>query len=856
MPTTVNGIGTHYYGKKNRVARAAVCRSCGHYGELLSYDTRLWFVVVFIPIIPLGRKRILDACPACRRHFVAKAAEYEQSKQLQTSESLDRYRREPSPDAAAEAHARLIGFHEHEQADDLRRDALARFPDHAGLRAWLAEHLWETSDYEGSRKLFDESHRLDPDAPEGRVGVARFRAADGDLDEAMGLLDFLTEPGAGSQHSLQPLDFLADRLQAVGRHEDALKLAGVLRREIPTLDDVHAFRAFVRKSEKALKRPESILSRRPFSIAGLFRSEGSPYPPWVRKAALGGIALALIAGGLAANNEYIRRHRTLHVLNATGATAQVRVDDGPPVPVDGMGRLTVSEGPHVVKISGPVEETHQVALQSEYFERWTHSPVWIVNPGGEAVVDQLTHTYQANGGPSRRDRLVGRPVIHVPHVDYLFTPAPDRLQTKSNQPVVKTEVEWAQGEDVAAFLEASGGDRQAAMSFAEGRLRRGPDPDLLRAYLETMTRESAPRGLAFLKSGIDHRPVDVGWHRAYQSMCEALNDADGLIPYYDQLLQTAPNDAALLYLRGRVEPDWEAQASYYTRAIEADPKQPWPRASLASQAAAEGRWDDALKLAAEAVERGFDDPEGMAGLVHTARLAKGEADTEVDAARAALAATPLSLKPLERLLEALAASGRAGEIDGAITSWAAPLPPDVQSRIIPHLKSMGLYIAGRGQEAADYCASQPELRTAPENLHALLAIGRAGQAAEDEGFAPLWEAPSLLLSLSVGLGLDGRTDDAASRREQAAAKQIERAGVTDYGKAGRLLAAAEAPSTREVVRLYIDPDEKAMLMAALAQKHPAEAGRFLAEAARYDVLPKLGHLLLQRAVAGRTPATP
>lgn len=856
MPTTINGIGTHYYGKKNLVARAATCQSCGRYGELQSYDTRLWFVIVFIPIIPLGRKRILDACPACRRHFVAKADVYEQSKQLQTSDSLDRYRRDPSPAAAAEAHARLIGFHEHDQAGELRSDALARFPDHAGLRAWLAEHLWEASDFEGARKQFDDSHRLDPDAPEGRVGVARFLTAEGDLDAALGLLDFLTEPGAGSQHSLQPIDQLASRFQAVGRHEDALELAEVLRREIPALDDVHAFRAFVRKSEKSLRRPESTLPPRAFTISGLLRSEGSPYPPWVRKTALAGIAAALITGGLAANNEYIRRHRTLHVLNATGATAQVRVDDGPPVPVDGMGLLTVSEGPHVVKISGPVEETHQIDLQSEYFERWSHSPVWIVNPGGEAVVDELTITYQAGGGPVQRDRLVGRPVISIPHVDYLFTTAPDQIRTKSKNPVVKTEVEWAQGEDAEAFLGAAQGDRQAAMDFAEARLRRRTDPALLRAYLGSTKREDVPHMLAFLKSGIDRRPVDVGWHRAYQSISEVMNESAGLAPYYDGLLQSTPNDAALLYLRGRVEDDWEAQASFYTKAIEADPKLPWPRAGLASQAVAEGRWDDARRLNSEAAERGFDDHEQMAKVVHTARLAKGEAAAEVDSARAALAATPLSVKPLERLMEALAASGRTDEIDRAITSWALPLPPDVQSRVIPHLKGVGLYIAGKAQEAADYSASQPELQAAPENLHALLAIGRSGQAAEDPAFSQLWQVPSLLLSLSVGLGLDGRADDAASRREQAAATLIEAAGATDYGKAGRLLAADGAPATQEVVRLYIDADEKAMLLAALAQKHPTESGRFLAEAARYDVVPSLGHLLVRRAVEGRSAATP
>ncbi len=36
MPTTYNGIGTHYYGKKNLQKRAANCPHCGNKVELSS----------------------------------------------------------------------------------------------------------------------------------------------------------------------------------------------------------------------------------------------------------------------------------------------------------------------------------------------------------------------------------------------------------------------------------------------------------------------------------------------------------------------------------------------------------------------------------------------------------------------------------------------------------------------------------------------------------------------------------------------------------------------------------------------------------------------------------------------------
>src|SRR6185503_14057878 len=100
MPTTYNGIGTHYYGRKNEEARQGTCQQCGHNVRLTSYDTRLWFVIVFIPVLPLGRKRIIDQCPACTRHFVMDLHKWETTKQLEISGALDKFRSNSTPEAA------------------------------------------------------------------------------------------------------------------------------------------------------------------------------------------------------------------------------------------------------------------------------------------------------------------------------------------------------------------------------------------------------------------------------------------------------------------------------------------------------------------------------------------------------------------------------------------------------------------------------------------------------------------------------------------------------------------------------------------------------------------------------------
>src|SRR6476661_10555044 len=70
MPQVHDGIGTWYYGKKRILRHKGVCGFCNAVGELVSYDTTLYFVVFMVPLVPLRRKRILEQCPHCSMHRV------------------------------------------------------------------------------------------------------------------------------------------------------------------------------------------------------------------------------------------------------------------------------------------------------------------------------------------------------------------------------------------------------------------------------------------------------------------------------------------------------------------------------------------------------------------------------------------------------------------------------------------------------------------------------------------------------------------------------------------------------------------------------------------------------------------
>ena len=261
MPSTYNGIGTHYYGKRNVQTRLGQCRSCGRNVQLKSYDTRLWFVVFFVPIIPLGRKRIVDYCPACTRHYAVEQQKWETARQLEISGSMEKFRANPTADAAIEVHRQLLEYHQVAEAGEFQKLMLTQFPDNAKIYGYLGaaqEHLGRQNE---AAELYGQALKLRPDLPEARIGVAQGQIRAGRLDEARVLLEFLEKPGASQLYTLAPLETLARAYQAAGRHAEALELFGKLIEGLPKVTEHAGFRKTVKISEKALGRATSILPK-------------------------------------------------------------------------------------------------------------------------------------------------------------------------------------------------------------------------------------------------------------------------------------------------------------------------------------------------------------------------------------------------------------------------------------------------------------------------------------------------------------------------------------------------------------------------------------------------------------------
>src|SRR5436190_14446368 len=138
MPQVVNGIGTWYYGRERVHRVKGACEFCGHVGELASYDTTLYFVVFFVPVFPLKRKRVLEECPRCQRHRVADLKKWEEGKQRDITAVLERLQQNPDDREAARDALAVAGSY---QDQELFEKLVPLTADHAGdaeIQAQLA----------------------------------------------------------------------------------------------------------------------------------------------------------------------------------------------------------------------------------------------------------------------------------------------------------------------------------------------------------------------------------------------------------------------------------------------------------------------------------------------------------------------------------------------------------------------------------------------------------------------------------------------------------------------------------------------------------------------------------------------
>lgn len=601
MPSTVNGIGTTYYGKKNLTKANGTCERCKYFGPLESYETGHYFVVLYIPLIPLGRKQIIDYCPNCTAHRAMSLRAWVEIKQQALANSTEQLAKNISDPNTALQHLGALGaFGELNEAKDL---AEAIESQHAAsaetqfrLGAWHEQHGNESA----ALRCFERAYELEPQHPFIARAKAMTLMQRGDLDGARRLLQSV-QP-AGSEHFDPALYFhLAQLYQKGGKDREALELLGLLK-DRSDWSRNREYRRTVARSEKRLGSAQPMLGHIPF---------------WKRRGfwlTLG--AILLVSGFFGGNFFWGQRHR-LHVVNGLDHELRIQIDGRPELVVGAGGRqeTTVGEGPHRVTVLRPGGNSTpaEFLVQTPFWTRWFYRPVMLLDPLRTCVVFNETTKYTET--PTDDDGTIdiraGEVFVKFPPADYLFCEFPDSLQVSDRaREVIKSRVDFQRLEpDDILNLPDFPPERQLELAEHLAELNVKDEKFLVGYYMVADANNAISRFRNFLETKLALRPVAIAAHRIFQELAPAEGiPADELVARYDKELASEPQNADLLYLRGRLESSVAKANTFFSQALAAQSQHRHARQATAFGLLARGEYAAAKPLLQELHDENPEDP--------------------------------------------------------------------------------------------------------------------------------------------------------------------------------------------------------------------------------------------------------
>ncbi len=848
MPARINGIGTTYFGKKNLRVQQGVCESCHRPGPLSSYETRLWFSVFFVPVIPLTRKQVIDYCPRCRRHQVMPLERWHEVRAEAIGSAIADVDANPdSPEHAVRCHATMAACGKREDATKYAEAMSSRFGNNADVLMYLGGWFERIGQSVRADECFDRALTADPQHP-GALRAAAVSLAQQNKPREAELKLATLQPN--TKHFDPTLFFaVGQAYQNVGEHEAALRLFKVVTDTTPSAAKEKKFRQAVRKSEAALGQYGSVLA--PIT--------------WYKKPAVLWSAVASIAlVTLVAADRYFAASRELFVVNGLTQPLKLHLDDGGVVQVPAQGRLKLlaSEGSHRISLVEPAVLAHdeQFSIDGGVLGRWRGNQVCIADPTHSAIVVWEESVYAARAGDRRGDyRLhAAEPFLQLDDIDYKFQEFPNHIQVdSSSKTVTKHRVGLMKLTPLELLVNAPDTLAGAAkLDYIEAHLATAENRDvLLRYYWQAALEEKRiARCRDYLKRSLGARPVDVDWHRVYQSAAELSGEGALLASEYDALLAKEPGNTDLLYLRRRIEPFGADSTRFFDAALQRDPNHSFTWSAKAYLLGGAGQFDEALAAIEKAVQA--DQERGELSDARVKLLqALGRHDQVVEELRQKVkSGEGPSWSNYSDLIDALALQGKFAEAARMQAEFAQVIDnewPQDPLQLKLTSRAVTLLMAKKYDELqASITALQDSMARSAWSFTAHLCQGDPEKAASDIESGPLTLRGINGLCLCIGW----RNLQKATLAQEWLKRAISQlsAGTNEQRIVAQWLQQPPADLTELMPKLTdiaLTPDDKVVVLLALAE--PGRPGRdeLIAFAEKLSVWPSARRAFVEASLA-------
>jgi len=856
MPSTVNGIGTSYWGKAERVFRRGECEHCVELGDLASYDTTKYFVVVFVPLIPLGKLRIFDECPSCHRHGVMKLREWENLKKSEVEEAVALFRAQPS---SSEAGHRLLqacaAYGKETQFLEHSKEVLQHHGGDASTLSLMSEVLEEYGHLEQAEGALKKSLQGE-ESPERRRRLRWLMIRNGRPQDARpGLAPVYAE---GDATFLPDLYLLVEGFQAQGQHREALAELDAIQKAFPDEAKTKIFRHLRKQSESRRQTGEAVISptlqppQPPLpenDLSGKLARWGSPV---LLLLLVGFLGWWLFNNGTRHPVYIVNGLDTRYSLEVAGRTVQL--------PPSGhvVERLPLRRSFSVQPAEGaPPFEPFEVKIDLSFREGFSSKRIPVLNPDRSLLLLRETVAYlpeEASANEALEEDLLpwkvfaGKSTYIFAKIDYPFEDFPDQIEMSSESSRVRrTRLGRMEVPPIVAWslLQSPQADSGSARGWITAQVRLGLADETNHPYMLANEVESE-EFRSLVGEHLAARPLKVGWHRAYQSLLTEEGQEGAVEQEYRGYLEEEGESPDLLYLLARVTPDKAASKRLLDKALAAPGSSPWPHYGAALRELASARFAPALELAQEALAVNPEDL-SFQRVESQAMLANGRFEALAERSQEERA-DALEIEAASNELLLLTVAGKAEEAE------------ELQKSLLQALGKQGVggalrqvwqnrFQAARHLGAGDleaYGAAIANLEEVPFPLHrALLAADGPGVMKSLKALREMGEPTPEILLLSHLACLENSPEVAAGLLKEAVDQLRESGG--DQRRLAEALAAEGPPSDPEdILGQGFLPDLKVPVLAILARRGGPSASvlRDRAQALNYE--PGFEGRLLQR----------
>lgn len=628
MPYTLNGIGSHYYGKKNVHTHQGICEFCGRTTQINSYDTTEFFVLLFIPIFPLGEKRVIDECSACRRHRVISLKEWKNHLK-ETIDSLHSnwLLNTNDVETAMELLQSIAYFRDLEKLNSVSRDIRMRCSNNAALMNELGLVHSFFNQFEEAETAFSASLYTEQDN-NVRENMAEALSKSLKPDKAKPYLNHITQERITDKFYY--IFLLIESYQYIGDHKSALQVIEECENAFPEFKNNKTLRTYRKKSQRNYNSSRRIKG-------SLITSKSNNKEPQKLQFILPKIIFpAFIVLGLmiyVITAFFLGLSREVYLVNGLNKPYSVEVN-GDKIDLQPMSQKMVRlpEGSLKVDILdlNSDEKNLTVEIKTPFWTRPINKPILIINPDKVGVFlwqeTQYTVEEQKNLDYEPPYRYyAGQHFYKLDSVNYLFKEFPDTIMMEEGTKRIKSQLlqlnESELNSSLAYILKSL--DSENALSYTKARLNYEPDNETnIYAHLSYCDQNGI---IDLLKSRLDERPILINWHRTYQNFMENKEPSYDLKGEYTSYLDKEKDNTALYYLLSRIVENPKDAKKLLLKSIEGSDPCPYGYYGLAYQCLSDGNFEDALIYAQKASDA-LPKQDSFDMVLDDAMLAQGKYD--------------------------------------------------------------------------------------------------------------------------------------------------------------------------------------------------------------------------------------